>query len=112
MKRVKCAELLPDMVIAEDVFGRSGEVLMPCGTHVSERAIKLLEGWGIASVSVEGQDEENAGNHEAVAALEKEIYAKFVESAKDNPLIAQLVKLCVKRQMKKQAAASEQPANP
>lgn len=106
MKRLKNSDLQVDMIVAEDIFGRSGEIVMPTGTQLTEKNIKLLENWGISSVAVEGEEEDIAGKFSAeqVADVEKEIHARFDANAKENPFIVQLMKLCVQRRLKQKLA--------
>ncbi len=53
MKRLQTSELIPGMVTAEDVFNYNGQMILPKGLVLTDRAITRLEFYSILSVRIE-----------------------------------------------------------
>ncbi|MFZ5807136.1 MAG: hypothetical protein ACOY3I_08025 [Verrucomicrobiota bacterium] len=117
MKRIKTSELQAGMVIAEDVFGSHGELLIPKGSQADDRSLKTLNHWNILHISVEGEAEDafKVFSPEQIAEVEKEITSKFITEYKDNTTVTQLIQKCVLRALQKKFAtvpSSSAPATP
>ncbi|MFZ5805960.1 MAG: hypothetical protein ACOY3I_01950 [Verrucomicrobiota bacterium] len=102
MKRVKCSKLQPGMVLAEDVFGRNGEIIIPIGAQLTEKSIKLLELWAIPSIAVEGKEENllDLFTPEQIAEVNEEIQGHFTPDAGNISLVGFIMKLTVQRRLK------------
>lgn len=57
MKRVLVEEIEKDMILARDVCGTNGNILLGCGTHLSPAMGRRLKNWGIDFVHIEGEEE-------------------------------------------------------
>ncbi|MCQ2524740.1 MAG: HD-GYP domain-containing protein [Lachnospiraceae bacterium] len=53
MKRVSTSELIPGMVTAEDVYTYSGQMILPRGQVLTDKAITKLEFYSIINVRIE-----------------------------------------------------------
>ncbi|HET57314.1 MAG TPA: HDOD domain-containing protein [Deltaproteobacteria bacterium] len=56
MKRMKIADLTPEMVLASDVINCDGRFLLPAGAALTERSIRLCKAWGIVEAEIEGEE--------------------------------------------------------
>jgi hypothetical protein len=103
MKRIRCSELEPGMVLSEDVFGHNGEMLMPIGAQLTERSIHLLQIREVPSVAIEGDEEDPFKNFPAdkVTAIEQEIRNKFINYPENDLAFSELVKLCIIRKIER-----------
>jgi hypothetical protein len=57
MKRVLIENITDKMVLAKEVCGTSGSVLLAKGTLLTTSMGHRLKNWGVQSVTVEGEDE-------------------------------------------------------
>lgn len=53
MKRLRVSELVPGMVTAEDVYNYNGQMVLPKGMSLTDKAITRLEFYSILSVRIE-----------------------------------------------------------
>ena len=60
MKKITVESILDKMVLAKDVCGPSGNVLLGSGTRLSTSLGRRLKNWGINFVVIEGADESPA----------------------------------------------------
>jgi len=74
--RINASGIKPGMVLAEDLYGPRGRFLMPKGTRIEERHIKVMKAWGVAEAAIEGVSREDAAA-EATASID----AAFLEPA-------------------------------
>jgi len=58
MKRVRVSELIPGMITAEDVYNYNGQLILPCGLTLTDKAITRLEFYSILSVKIEEETAE------------------------------------------------------
>lgn len=59
MRRVRTSELIPGMITAEDVFNYNGQMILPKGLTLTDRAITRLEFYSILSVRVKDAESDN-----------------------------------------------------
>lgn len=60
-KQYRIEDVLPGMILGEDISDCSGKIILSQGVTLSERLIRLLENWNIAKVKIrEGFVEEIA----------------------------------------------------
>jgi hypothetical protein len=52
-------QIKPDMVLAEDTHNFQGLLLLKAKTVLTEKNIKMLKSWGVTSVNIDGQGEQN-----------------------------------------------------
>ncbi len=56
MRRVRTSELVPGMVTAEDVYNYNGQLILPKGLTLTDKAITRLEFYTILSVKIEDEN--------------------------------------------------------
>lgn len=85
MKRLRLSELTPGMITAEDVFNYNGQLVLPCGLTLTDKAITRLEFYSILSVKVEDQLASDTAPTEEVPTLSQRIQtsAEFKAFTKD-----------------------------
>lgn len=64
-QKLRTIYLVPGQVLAEDIYDRTGRLLMPAGLPLKERHLRVLMTWGVTEVTIwtEGQpdNDEQAG---------------------------------------------------
>lgn len=89
MRRVRTSELTPGMIIAEDVFNYNGQMILPKGLTLTDKAITRLEFYSILSVRIKDESlaglniEEDTRTH-SERIRESEEFRKFHESFDEN----------------------------
>lgn len=76
MKRVRISELVPGMITAEDVFNYNGQLVLPCGMTLTDKAITRLEFYSILSVKIE-----DARTSETVMTLETSTLSQRIQAS-------------------------------
>lgn len=108
MGRVNTSDLQAGMIVAEDVHGSNGRLLLSRGVRLDAARLRVLRIWGVADVLVEqdgpaapGRDP--AGTPRAVGSSSAETDAAaahaaaiFSASNTDHPAVAELVRLKIK----------------
>lgn len=89
MRRVRTSELIPGMITAEDVFNYTGQLILPKGLTLTDKAITRLEFYSILSVRIKESEAEepeiptdNRTHSERIR--ESEEFKKFQESFDEN----------------------------
>lgn len=102
MKQVKQGYWEPDMVLAEAVFGRNAELLMPAGAKLTDNSIKLLELRHVSSIFIEGEAEDILARYppEAVTEERNHIQSKFLTNPSENTLFSEVVQFCIERELR------------
>lgn len=89
MRRVRTSELTPGMITAEDVYNYTGQMILPKGLTLTDKAITRLEFYSILSVRIEDQSlvgldvKEDTRTH-SERIRESEEFKKFHESFDEN----------------------------
>lgn len=103
---VRISDLQPGMVVARDVKDLHGRLLVSAGAKTSAKHLKVFKIWGVPEVFIKGDSEsvEKADPIEAVNPLqrkeiEKEIQALFCRHDPSNPVIKELVNICIQRKL-------------
>lgn len=52
-RRIPVQEVRPGCILAEAAHDRSGRLLVPAGTTLQERHLRVLRSWGVASVNIQ-----------------------------------------------------------
>jgi hypothetical protein len=60
MTRIKTEQLLEGMVVAADVKNMDDMLLLPAGSAITERSIRILAAWGVEQIQVEASDDQAA----------------------------------------------------
>jgi hypothetical protein len=97
--------LEPGMVLARDVRGSNGMVLLGAGAELNERHIGIFRSWGIAEVEIKGAAQETT-NTELLTKLdvgqrqriERELDRLFQHNDPHDPVIEELRRICLLRE--------------
>lgn len=88
-KTILASEVMPDMVVAEDVYAYSGQNIVPKGTVVTNRTCTRLKLYSIARICIQIEDEELAKAdkplHEAEAVWDEDL-CRYAEENKKRAL--------------------------
>lgn len=98
-------EIVPGMILAEDVYDRNGRFLLARGLEVSAKHIRVLKIWGITSVEIVGVNESdgnNSGKSQIDAKLIRKaaqmISRRFSRLDMESEVVKELFRLCTIRQ--------------
>lgn len=104
MRKVKLDDLQEGMVVAADVKNLDDMLLIPAGSELTARHIRILRTWGIPEVAVEtgGEGEENTDPllklaPETAAKLESDVRSRFWKLDGTNPAQKELLRLTLRR---------------
>ena len=64
MRQIPVEEAEVGDVVGEPVEHANGRVLLPAGARLSQAVIARLNGWGVSTLNVEGQDQEGGKSRE------------------------------------------------
>lgn len=56
MPNILIENLAVGMILADEVKNRQGRPLLPAGTEISAKHIKIFKTWGVSQVNIEGDD--------------------------------------------------------
>jgi len=92
------------MVLEEDLTERMGRLLMPKGTVLTEKYIKICKMWGVVEAHIEGVagNDINASalndfNPAEIAIVSESVHKRFCHANMDHPAIKELIRLCILR---------------
>ena len=92
MKKISSDQVEDGMVLAREVCGPSGNILVNKGTTLSSALGRRLSNWGIPSVYIEGEEDEAAAESEqdlSPEELKSQLMEKF-SYCSDNPIMKKL----------------------
>ena len=90
MKKTSVDDIADNSILAKDVYGNAGNVLLGKGTSLSAAMGRRLKNWGIPFVWIEG-DEDAAENTESTEVDTEDVIAKLDErfaGLLDNPIMS------------------------
>jgi HD-like signal output (HDOD) protein len=106
MARVNIDELQCGMVLAEDVIGKNGRMLLTGGTVLEPNHLRVLRIWGVSAASVadgkaasDGGPASPAGRPmagEALAQARAHLDARFARTDRAHPAVAELYRFCLR----------------
>jgi len=106
MKNMKIQDIAPGMVTATDVLASSGHLLLPAGTKLTTRYIRMLHARDISYVAIESDEESPSPDHQApprptVVPDEhvNRLMKRFQYNDLKNSFIKELVRICTSRLM-------------
>ena len=79
MKRISTTEIKDDMVLAEDLAGPNGNIILPKGVKLKASLSPRLSGWGINDIAIESADEEGSEDTEIVENIEERLRPLFIK---------------------------------
>jgi len=103
MERVLLKNLAAEMVIADDLLGRDGRLLLKAGAVLTEKHIRAMKIWGIPYAYIKTDEEIEADDLAARQQASQtdttptELLEKFKLANMDHPLIKELFEQAVKR---------------
>lgn len=100
------------MVLARDVRGSSGVVLLGAGAEINARHIQIFKSWGVREVEIKGADQAalNARmlgslDAEQRARIERELDRLFLHNDARDPVIEELRRIALTRESLRLAAS-------
>ena len=96
MRKISADKAQVGDVLAEPLTTGQGRVLLPKGAKLSAAVLSRLDGWGVSSLSVEGEDVDTTGAGELLEDLE----FRFAD-LEDDPLMMQIKEIARGHLMKK-----------
>jgi hypothetical protein len=100
--------LAAGMILKSDVCDRSGRLLLPSGSELADKQIKILRTWGVTEADIlRGPDEtpaEDGRENGAVdplllAAAENAVSLQFCHNDPQHPMIRELMRICLERRL-------------
>lgn len=92
MRRVAVEDIQEDMVLAKEVRGRSGNVLLNKGVKLNPFMGRRLKNWDISFVHIEGEDD-SPKTESAVTVSPQEVKSlleKMFNDVINNPIMKQI----------------------
>lgn len=93
------------MVLARDVRGSNGMVLLGAGAELNERHIGIFRSWGIAEVEIKGAAQDTFNTEiltkldvEQRQQIERELDLLFQHNDLHDPVIEELRRICLMRE--------------
>lgn len=100
MAKAPVDELACGMVLAGDVLGSNGRMLLTRGTVLAASQLRVLRIWGVAEVEIEAGADHAPGGAAAAApetaAAVEALDARFAMADRGQPAVAELYRLCRK----------------
>jgi len=96
------------MTLKSNVCDRSGRLLLPAGSELADKQLKILKTWGVTEADIErGPDEELADAAIDVSAVDPLVLAEaeqaiaelFCHNDPQHPMIHELMKICLGRRL-------------
>ena len=105
---INLEDLKPDMLLEDDVLARNGRVLLRGGNRLTEKHLGIFKAWGVTEAGVHGitRDEAAASAAEEIdptvlKATEERMRSRFIHSGTEHPLLAELLRVCIFRNIQK-----------
>jgi hypothetical protein len=92
------------MVLRKDVCDRSGRMLLPAETELTEKHLQIFRTWGVLEAEIAGDSDNDAGGQvtddidpEVLAEAEAHVRPLFMHNDAEHPAIKELLRLCIAR---------------
>jgi hypothetical protein len=109
--RVSLDDIKAGMTLASDLLEPGGRLLLPANTVLTDRHLRYFQMWGIQDADIEG-DHPTQGSEQSVpadpalvAAAEAHIASLFRHADTNHPVVSQVLRHCVTRELRRLAAA-------
>ncbi|MEM9398829.1 MAG: hypothetical protein AAF984_01355 [Verrucomicrobiota bacterium] len=101
--QVHVQDLKPGSILEKEVRGGNDELLAPAGAELTEKTIEMLGNRGVASVIVEGEEENirSKFSEQVVAEVETSTTELILESSRDNKLIKAIIDQSIDYKLRK-----------
>src|SRR5262245_26060310 len=113
--RVSLDDLKPGMTLAADLQEPGGRLLLPAATVLTDRHLRYFQMWGVgeADIACDGS-EPSAGDASLadpalVAEAEANMASHFRHTDTSHPVVSQVLRHCVSREIRRLAARSAAP---
>lgn len=105
MALVHVDNLVPGMVLKQNVCDRSGRMLLPEGVELTAKHLVIFKTWGVVEADITAESDSEGGgivpqeviDPELLAAAEAEITPLFVHNDLEHPAMKELLRLCIAR---------------
>lgn len=105
MALVHIDNLAPGMVLKQNVCDRSGRLLLPEGSELTEKHLTIFRTWGVLEVDITADSDVDGGaaplreemDPDRLAAAEAAVKPLFVHNDLDHPAIKELLRICIAR---------------
>lgn len=96
------------MVLKSDVCDRSGRLLLPSGSELADKQLKILRTWGVTEADIlrgpdatlaEEDREDTSVDPLLLAAAENAVALQFCHNAPQHPMIRELMRICLERRL-------------
>jgi HD-like signal output (HDOD) protein len=116
MALMKVENLLPGMVLADDVRDLNSRLLFAKGLKIEAQHLRVMKTWGIFDVEVEAADDTPARaasvEKEMTAACSKELSARFKLLDITHPALQEILKLGIHHRLKNTGSSAPQTHSP
>ena len=103
-------ELVEGMTVTEDVYDRSGRLLLGRDTVLAGKHLRMFRMWGITEVDILGSEGEGDGGRspvdidpERLLAVEEKLRPLFRKVNFGNPAMEELFRLCLLRKVRNES---------
>lgn len=111
--RVSLDNLKPGMTLAANLQEPGGRLLLPAATVLTDRHLRYFQMWGVAEAEIEGDDAQASGvdaevvDPAVIAEAEGRTAARFRHADITHPVVSQVLRHCVEREVRRLAAAAD-----
>ena len=107
MALIHIDKLAAGMVLQEDVCDRSGRVLLPAGSELTEKHLLIFRTWGVLEAEITAESDRNSEDTEGgepvdpilLAAAESAVMSLFTHNDLEHPAIKELFRICIARKV-------------
>ena len=111
MGRININDLRTEMILSGELLAPNGRFLLPGGTVLEEKHIKIMKTWGVIEAEIKGLEQEDARagtaseiDPEALRETEEYLRPLFILNDLENEVVREIYRLCVLRTARKPAA--------
>lgn len=93
MKKILAQDIEDGMLLAEDLAGPNGNIILPKGVFLKNSLVPRLIGWGVQHVIVEGEDNQESNEEISIEEYKDHLSGLFIDGIKNekNNLLFQLL---------------------
>ncbi len=98
MQQVNIKDIKPGMILAQDVCGSNGRMLLGKGVTLENKHLRILNMWGVSEIFIAAGTEEETGPHILEAhllAAEERVASRFAMENPDADPLPELRRQCV-----------------
>lgn len=108
MQRVSLNNVVPGMVLEDNVHDHSGRCLLQAGQAIEQKHIRIFKIWGVTEIWITDDADEDHSNKTLQQEIPQEFYdqaeayilKKFQSNSLEDPFLKELFRLCVNRKAK------------